>query len=67
MTSPTKQIPCLRVFVEGVVIVVSILLAFGGDAWWGKPLVTHCGRSQLVEKNSILQHLSFSKNLLGVF
>ncbi len=28
------QIPWLRVFVEGVVIVVSILLAFGIDAWW---------------------------------
>ena len=30
----TKQIPWLRVFVEGVVIVVSILLAFGLQAWW---------------------------------
>ena len=28
------QIPWLRVFVEGVVIVGSILLAFGIDAWW---------------------------------
>ncbi len=28
------QIPWLRVFVEGVVIVVSILLAFGLQAWW---------------------------------
>ena len=28
------QIPWLRVFVEGVVIVVSILLAFGIEAWW---------------------------------
>ena len=28
------QIPWLRVFVEGVVIVSSILLAFGIDAWW---------------------------------
>ncbi len=29
-----KQIPWLRIFVEGVVIVLSILLAFGIDAWW---------------------------------
>ena len=28
------QIPWLRIFVEGVVIVVSILLAFGLQAWW---------------------------------
>ncbi len=32
--SPTRSIPWLRVFVEGVVIVGSILLAFGIDAWW---------------------------------
>ncbi len=31
----TRQIPWLRVFAEGVVIVVSVLLAFGIDAWWG--------------------------------
>jgi len=30
----TRQIPWLRVFVEGVVIVGSILLAFGLQAWW---------------------------------
>ena len=30
----TRQIPWLRVFVEGVVIVGSILLVFGIDAWW---------------------------------
>jgi hypothetical protein len=30
----TRQIPWLRVFVEGVVIVGSILLAFGIQAWW---------------------------------
>ncbi len=29
-----RQIPWLRVFVEGVVIVGSILLAFGLQAWW---------------------------------
>ena len=30
----TRQIPWLRAFVEGVVIVGSILLAFGIDACW---------------------------------
>jgi len=30
----TKQIPWLRVFVEGAVIVGSILLALGIDTWW---------------------------------
>ena len=30
----TRSIPWLRIFVEGVVIVGSILLAFGIDAWW---------------------------------
>ncbi len=34
MTSATKQIPWLRVLVEGVVIVGSILLAFGIQALW---------------------------------
>ena len=34
MPSLTRQIPWLRVFVEGVVSVGSILLAFGIDAWW---------------------------------
>ena len=29
-----KQIPWLRVLLEGVVIITSILLAFGIDAWW---------------------------------
>ena len=30
----TKQVPWLRICLEGVVIVASILLAFGIDAWW---------------------------------
>ena len=29
-----RQVPWLRVFVEGVVIVGSILMAFGIEAWW---------------------------------
>ena len=32
----SRQIPWLRVFVEGVVIVGSILLALAGDTWWGE-------------------------------
>ncbi|MHC5066101.1 MAG: hypothetical protein ACYTG5_19240 [Planctomycetota bacterium] len=34
--SLTRQIPWLRIFVEGAVIVGSILLAFGLDAWWDR-------------------------------
>ena len=34
MTSRAKQIPWMRVLVEGMVIVVSILLALALDAWW---------------------------------
>lgn len=30
----TQKIPWLRILAEGVIIVVSILLAFGIDAWW---------------------------------
>jgi hypothetical protein len=30
----TRQIPWARIFAEGVAIVVSILLAFGIQAWW---------------------------------
>jgi hypothetical protein len=29
-----RSIPWLRVLVEGVVIVLSVLLALGADAWW---------------------------------
>ena len=43
--SSTKQIPWPRVIAEGAVIVVSILLAFGIDAWWeGKQERTEEGR-----------------------
>ena len=30
----TKQIPWRRILIEGLVIVASILMAFGIDAWW---------------------------------
>ncbi len=47
----TKQIPWLRVFVEGVVIVVSILLAFGLQAWWD-------GRQEREEQEAYLTAVS---------
>ncbi len=34
MAIKKAQVPWLRVFVEGVVIVGSFLRAFGIDAWW---------------------------------
>ena len=45
------QIPWLRVFVEGVVIVGSILLAFGIQAWWK-------GRQEADAEADYLQHVS---------
>lgn len=45
------QIPWLRVFVEGVVIVSSILLALAADAWWD-------GRQDRLEEERILRALS---------
>lgn len=33
--SNSKQLPWIRILVEGAVIVGSILLAFGIEAWWG--------------------------------
>ena len=48
MTRP--RIPWLRVLIEGVVIVGSILLAFGIDAWWE-------GRQERVEEQALLSRL----------
>jgi hypothetical protein len=42
-----QKILWLRVFVEGAVIVVSILLAFGIDAWWQDSLQRATERQQL--------------------
>jgi hypothetical protein len=47
----TRQIPWLRIFAEGVAIVVSILLAFGIQAWWEE-------RQEREEERRILQALS---------
>ena len=44
------QIPWLRVFVEGVVIVGSILLAFGLQAWWD-------GVQERIEEREIIERL----------
>ena len=44
------QIPWLRVFVEGVVIVASILLAFGLQAWWD-------GVQERIEEREIIERL----------
>ena len=46
----TPQVPWLRVFVEGVVIVGSILLAFGIDAWWE-------GKQERARESEILDSL----------
>ena len=46
-----RQVPWLRVFVEGVVIVVSILLAFGLQAWWE-------GRGEAERREALLRGLA---------
>lgn len=43
----TKAIPWPRIFAEGVVIVASILLAFGIDAWWQEMQERGAERQQL--------------------
>lgn len=46
----TSSIPWPRVFVEGVVIVSSILLAFGIEAWWAR---TESHRNALAELGTV--------------
>jgi len=48
VTSRAKQIPWMRVLVEGMVIVVSILLALALDAWWDGVKEGEAGREYLV-------------------
>jgi len=51
MTDPdVRRLPWLRILIEGVVIVVSILLAFGIDAWWE-------GQQDRAEEQRILSSL----------
>jgi len=54
----TKQIPWLRVLIEGLVIVGSILLAFGIDAWWVERQDARSHRLQLLALSD-----DFSQNL----
>ena len=49
--SKTPQRPRLRVLTEGFVIVASILLAFGIDAWWD-------GRQERAEEQRLLVSLA---------
>jgi len=51
-----RQVPWLRVFVEGVVIVASILLAFGIEAWWG-------GQQQAEDRSELLSTMLESVQL----
>ena len=53
-----REIPWPRILVEGAVIIVSILLAFGIDAWWD-------GRQELEEEQRLLLALKseFETNL----
>ena len=61
--SMTKQIPWLRIFAEGVVIVVSILLALAGEACW----VTRIARQTAVsELESVLVELDEARQQIEV-
>lgn len=54
-----RSIPVSRVLLEGVVIVISILLAFGIDAWWGQY------QDRADEREAIAQlEVDFEANLL---
>lgn len=74
----TKQIPGLRILVEGVVIVLSILLAFGIDAWWDdvqqqaaeqealRGLETDFAANLEALKSSIAAHIEYRRNLAAL-
>jgi hypothetical protein len=51
MTGSRRPIPWPRVLVEGAVIVASILLAFGIEAWWN-------GAQERLEERQILSSLA---------
>ncbi len=64
------QIPWLRVLVEGVVIVVSILLAFGLQAWpltvsWHISSQGGCHASNPLPMPEVMQGQSLAPLLLG--
>ena len=57
----TRSIPWLRVSVEGVVIVGSILLAFGIDAWWAR-IESH--RNALAELGTVSEEVHEARTQL---
>jgi hypothetical protein len=57
----TRSIPWLRVFVEGMVIVSSILLAFGIEAWWER-IEWH--RNALGELGTVLEEVHEARSQL---
>ena len=57
----TRYIPWLRVSVEGVVIVASILLAFGIDAWWAR-IESH--RNALAELGTVFEEVHEARTQL---
>ena len=57
----TRSIPWLRVSVEGVVIVASILLAFGIDAWWAR-IESH--RNALAELGTVSEEVHEARTQL---
>jgi len=59
-TQSYRQLPWLRVLVEGVVIVGSILLAFGIDAWWDDK--QRRGEEQLVLESVLQEFESIRSN-----
>ena len=68
-----RQVPWLRVFVEGVVIVASILLAFGIEAWWDgvqeraeEQLTLRALRVEFLEAKAELEYrLNFHQRIEG--
>ena len=56
-----RQVPWLRVFVEGVVIVESILMAFGIEAWWDGQQLRRDEAQALGDL-----HTEFAANLDGI-
>jgi hypothetical protein len=57
----TRSIPWLRVSVEGVVIVGSILLAFGIEAWWAR-IESH--RNALAELGTVFEEVHEARTQL---
>lgn len=55
------QIPWRRIFIEGAVIVVSILLAFSIDAWWNNRIEQQREQEQLVSMRA-----EFQSSLVGL-